>query len=132
MVCPVCVATAVVANAPTIAAAMSGAAAVTLAFKKRGVVCVRDQLSGKQDDVVHQTASQTAQLRKVRGVAAGSVEKPAWQARHGGGGAGTTPRSSGAAAPRRAAATVLPGSVDTPFSPSLHGGVVPGFWNDDA
>lgn len=42
MVCPVCVTTALIANAPTIAAAFSGAAAVKIAWQKRGVTCKKD------------------------------------------------------------------------------------------
>ncbi len=43
MVCPVCVATAVMANAPAIAAGLvGGAAAVKLAWQRKGVVCKKD------------------------------------------------------------------------------------------
>lgn len=47
MVCPVCIATALVANAPVIAAAMGGAAggaaAVRAAYLNKGVRCVKQQ-----------------------------------------------------------------------------------------
>lgn len=60
MVCPVCVATAVAANVPTIAAALSGAAAVKLAFEKRGVACV------KRPPATGPVASVQSQLRRAR------------------------------------------------------------------
>jgi len=41
MVCPVCVATALAANAPAIAAAFGGAAAVKMALQRRQLVCQR-------------------------------------------------------------------------------------------
>lgn len=40
MVCPICVTTAIVANAPALAGAVGGFAAVKLALDKRGVACV--------------------------------------------------------------------------------------------
>jgi hypothetical protein len=47
MVCPVCIATALAANAPAIAAVMGGAAggaaAVRAAYLSRGVRCVKQQ-----------------------------------------------------------------------------------------
>lgn len=46
MVCPVCITTALLANAPAIAASIGGAAAVKMAIQKSrapGVVCQRQQ-----------------------------------------------------------------------------------------
>ena len=43
-VCPVCVATAIVANAPALAAAIGGIAALKLSFARQGVECKADEL----------------------------------------------------------------------------------------